>query len=258
MWTRKLLKDNAKIAFKRNYWACVAVSVITALLCGGITLGNGNYGTSSYNEEVYTDETMLKYIMQIPSYVWIMIFAAVCVGLIIGLCVSILVSNVAMVGCNRYFLENREHKTGIGQVFFAFQGGRYGSTVWVMFLKTLYIFGWSLLFFIPGIVKSYSYMMVPYILAENPSLDRKRIFQLSKEMMNGHKMEAFELRLSFCGWYILSSFTGGILGIFYVSPYVYATLAEFYSALKADAKMRGILQEGELPGVSAPEEQYNA
>lgn len=258
MWTRKLLKDNAKVAFRRNYWACVAVSVITALLCGGVSAGGGSYRVNMDTEELYNDEMMLELIRQIPSYVWYAMIIGAVIGLLVGLAVTILVSNVATVGCGRYFLENREHKTSIGQVFYSFQGGRYASTVWVMFLKSLYIFGWSLLFFIPGIVKAYSYMLVPYILAENTYLDRKRVFQLSRQMMRGHKMEAFVLKLSFFGWYFLSLFTSGILSIFYVNPYVHATMAEFYSAIKAEAKMKGILQEGELPGVSTPEEQNNA
>ena len=116
-----------------------------------------------------------------------------------------------------------------------------------MFLQTIYIFGWSLLFLIPGIVKMYSYMLVPYILAENTYMDRKRIFELSREMMRGHKWEAFVLNLSFLGWNLLGAFTYGIVNILYTNPYIYATRAEFYCALKAEAKMKGILREGELP-----------
>ena len=254
MWTRKLLKDNAKVAFKRNYWACVAASVITALLCGGISLGGSNYSVSTETETMYSFETLMQMISQIPDYVWAAMIVGAFIGTTMAFAMSILVSNVAIVGCNRYFLENREHKTSVGQVFFAFHSGRYGHTVWIMFLQSLYIFFWTLLFIVPGIIKSFSYMMVPYILAENPSMDRKRVFKLSRQMMRGHKMEAFELGLSFFGWILLSLFTGGLLSIFYVNPYIYATRAEFYSALKADARRRGVLQEDELPGFSVPEE----
>ncbi len=253
MWTRKLLKDNAKVAFKRNYWTCVAVSAITALLCGGITIG-GTYDLDAETEKVYSMEALMKMLSQIPDYVWVAMIFGAFIGAGMAFAVTIMVSNVAIVGCNRYFLENREHKTSIGQVFFAFHSGRYGHTVWIMFLQSLYIFLWSLLFIVPGIIKSFSYMMVPYILAENPTMDRKRVFKLSRQMMRGHKMEAFELGLSFLGWIILGMITGGALAIFYVNPYIYATRAEFYSALKADARMRGVLAEDELPGFAIPEE----
>lgn len=254
MWTRALLKQNAKIAFHRNYWSCVAVSVLAALLSGGIAIGNSgfNYNLDEMSTESYnaTIENLLK---QIPPVFWVIFLMVAVVSLIIGIAVSILVSNVASVGCCRYFLENREHKTSISQLFYGFQGGRYSSTVWVMFWRMLAIFGWCLLFFVPGIVKAYSYMLVPYILAENTQLDRKRVLKLSSEMMRGHKWEAFVLELSFYGWLLLGAITGNLVTIFYVNPYIHATMTEFYSAVKAEAVMKGIVKEGELPGVDIPE-----
>lgn len=252
MWTRQLLKENAKVAFKRNYWLCVAVSAIAMFLMGG---GIGlNVDVTQETEDIINGQMSLQdLVAQIPPGIYLILLLAVLVGLVVGLCILILVSNVAQVGCNRYFIENREHKTNVGQVFYGFQGGRYMSTVWIMFLKGLYIFLWSLLFWIPGIIKSYSYLMVPYILAENNSLDKNRVFQISRKMMRGHKWEAFVLALSFLGWNILGAFTGGILNLFYVNPYIHATYAEFYSALKAEALQKGIVTAEELPGVVIPE-----
>lgn len=256
MWTRALLKQNAKTAFKRNYWMCVAVSFVSLVLMGGFSFGGSNTVTMAEESQDfdYSLESLMEFLNQVPPYFWTIFWAAIAVGLVVGIGVSILFTNLVQVGCNRYFLENREHKTNFGQLFYSFQDGRYGATVWVMFLRTLYIFGWSLLFLIPGIVKSYSYMLVPYIMAENPTLDHKRVFQLSREMMNGHKMEAFVLQWSFFGWILLSVFTTGILNILYVNPYMQATYAEFYSAVKAEARMRGIVQTGELPTMLVPEE----
>lgn len=253
MWTRGLLKENAKIAFKRNYWACVAVSVIAAFL-GVSTMGSIELNFNQNSSESGSTATILE---GIPSYIFYVLGAATLVAVIVGICFSILVTNVVTVGCNRYFLENREHKTEIGQLFYGFKQGRYGSNVWIMFLKSLYIFGWSLLFVIPGIIKAYSYMLVPYILAENENLDKDRIFEMSKEMMNGHKMEAFVLELSFLGWAILSTITFGVVGVFYVNPYIHATMAEFYSAIKAEALQNGTVMPHELPGVSTPAPEMN-
>ena len=255
MWTRQLLKENAKVAFKRNYWLCVAVSAIAMFLMGGgIGVNVGNTSTTEETEALISGELRLKeLIAQIPPGIYVVLGLAVLVGLVLGVCMLILVSNVAQVGCNRYFIENREHKTGIGQVFYGFQGGRYTSTVWIMFLKGLYIFLWSLLFWIPGIIKTYSYMMVPYIIAENSSLDKSRVFTISRKMMRGHKWEAFVLGLSFLGWSLLGALTGGILNLLYVNPYMHATYAEFYSALKAEALQNGIVTAEELPGVVVPE-----
>lgn len=249
MWTRALLKQNGRIAFQRNYWACVAAAAITMLMYGGFSVGGGSGYTfrEDYEQVQYGISEIYAAIMAIPFYLWIVIWIAALVGFAIGLAISVLVSNVALIGNSRYFLENREHKTPVGQVFYGFQNGRYSTNVWVMFLRTLYIFLWSLLFIIPGIVKSYSYMLVPYILAENAYLDRKRVFELSSQMMYGHKWEAFVLGLSFLGWNLLGALTGGLVNIFFTNPYLYATRAEFYCALKAEARMKGILSSGELP-----------
>ena len=87
-----------------------------------------------------------------------------------------------------------------------------------------------LLFIIPGIVKSYEYMMIPYLLAEHPEMTRQEAFAESKQMMDGNKWDAFVLDLSFIGWTLLGVCTFGILLVFYVEPYIYLTRAELYHA----------------------------
>ena len=245
MWTRKLLKENAKIAFKRNYWACVAVSVIAALL--GVTASGASFDLN-YEEFTNVEGTNIAF-DSIPDYIIYVLGAATLIAIIIGICFSILVSNVVTVGCNRYFLENREHKTEVGQLFYGFKNGKYGSNVYTMFMKDLSIFFHVLLLIIPGIIKAYAYAFVPYILAENPDLVNNRVLKISSEMMDGHKIELFMLELSFIGWAILNVITFGLLGIFWVNPYIHATIAEFYTAIKAEAIQNGTVYPGELPGV---------
>ncbi|MBQ2241748.1 MAG: DUF975 family protein [Clostridia bacterium] len=106
-------------------------------------------------------------------------------------------------------------------------GTKFVSTLLVM----LYTFLWSLLFIIPGIVKSYSYAMTPYILLDRPELSATDAIKESEKMMNGHKMELFILDLSFIGWILLSMLTCGIL-VLYVEPYMMATKSAFYLELK--------------------------
>ena len=95
--------------------------------------------------------------------------------------------------------------------------------------------------------------MVPYILAENPNLSKDRAIELSSQMMDGYKMESFVLGWSFIGWDLVTVFTAGLAGIFFVNPYKHATYAEFYAAVKADAFNRGITNSLELPGFSNQE-----
>lgn len=97
-------------------------------------------------------------------------------------------------------------------------------------LKFIYLILWSFLLVVPAIIKYFSYFMVEYILADDPN--EKDPITKSREMMNGHKFELFLLQLSFIGWFILSSFTFGLLYVLYVGPYYQATLANYYLAIK--------------------------
>ena len=137
------------------------------------------------------------------------------------------------VGLSAFFLTIiREQKAGFENFFNGiteFIGTKFVS----MLLVQLYTMLWSLLFYIPGIVKSYSYAMTPYILLDKPELSATEAITESRNMMNGHKMELFLLDLSFIGWILLSILTCGLL-LFYVVPYMQAARAEFYRTLKGD------------------------
>ena len=246
MWTRKLLKENAKIAFKRNYWTCVIVSIILMLVGGGVEGGSfsTNFSTGSNGSDIGYNITGKEFILMT------MVLVGVLIVLVISCVFSAFITNVVKVGGKRYFMENREHKTQIGQVFYGFQCGNYKNIVKTMFLKDLYILGWTCLFIIPGIIKSYSYKLVPYIMAENPSLSSDEAIKLSSTMMRGNKLEAWVLELSFILWDILNAFTIGVLGIFYLNPYKHATYAEFYTAVKAIAIGNGVVDPSYFPGVS--------
>lgn len=105
----------------------------------------------------------------------------------------------------------------------------------VTLLVGIYTFLWSLLFVIPGIVKSYAYSMAIYILAENKGKSARECIKESIAMTNGHKGELFVLDLSFIGWYLLVGLTCGIAAI-WVTPYVEATKANVYESFKPVAE----------------------
>ena len=118
------------------------------------------------------------------------------------------------------------------RMFACFSDGKYSRFLEISFMKALYTFLWTLLFIIPGIVKSYEYMMIPYLLADDPSLTRQQAFEYSRRMMDGNKMKAFVLDLSFILWSILGGLTFGLVNIFWTFPYRYATRAELYLTLR--------------------------
>ena len=150
--------------------------------------------------------------------------------LVVGFLMDLLLFNPLEVGCRGFFASNAESPAELSALKLGFHP--YGRTVGAMFLRGLFLFLWGLLFIIPGIIKSYSYRMVPYILAEDPNISGKDAITLSRQMMDGQKWNTFVLDLSFIGWYLLSVLTLGILGIFYVKPYKCSTDAELYRALK--------------------------
>lgn len=115
-----------------------------------------------------------------------------------------------------------------------------------MLLMYLFVFLWSLLFCIPGIVKSYSYSMTPYILARYPGVEASEALKLSMRIMNGRKMDLFIVDLSFIGWNFLGALTLGILNIFYVIPYLYITKAGCFDEYLSDAINRNVIDSSEL------------
>lgn len=109
---------------------------------------------------------------------------------------------------------------------------RYLDNVLVLLLQKVFIFLWSLLFIIPGIVKVFSYAMVPYILQDDDyDVYSTDAITMSRQMMDGYKAKLLFLHLSFIGWYILVVLTFGLLA-FYVSPYVKQSEAIFYQDVK--------------------------
>lgn len=111
---------------------------------------------------------------------------------------------------------------------------QFGSSFVATLLMGIFICLWSILLYIPGIVAAFRYSMTYFILADNPEMSGSEAISKSKEMMKGHKWELFVLLLSFFWWYVLCAITGGIAAI-YVSPYISATVANFYEQLKKES-----------------------
>ena len=148
---------------------------------------------------------------------------------------TIFVADPLIVGGKKYFLKARKgNSTKIGVILDVFKNGNWLNVATTMFLRNLYTALWYLTI-VGGVIKTYEYRMIPYILAENPKIKRKEAFKLSKQMMKSNKWKTFILDMSFFGWNFLSIFTFGLLSIFYVNPYNAATIAELYVFLRNQA-----------------------
>lgn len=109
------------------------------------------------------------------------------------------------------------------------------SMLVVSCLKLLWMFT-----IVGGVIKYFAYFMVPYIVAENPSVSPMEAIRLSEKMMYGHKMECFKLKLTLIGWSLLDIATLGIGGIFFSNPYKECVLLEYYVHIRALAKENNI------------------
>ena len=224
MWNRAELKMRGNMAFKKNYVSAVVVALLMGIF--GTVSGESSARRVSENSDIYSGN-----LFNVGMITGLLAGIATVVILIV-LVAKVFVGNLLKMGGYRFFILNQTAQPGIGTLLDGFRSGHYLT----MFLRDLFTTLWSLLLVVPGIVKHYEYLMVPYIIAENPAMDYKEAFQISKQMMDGNKWDAFVLDLSFIGWTLLGVCTFGILLVFYVEPYIYLTRAELYHALKNNNK----------------------
>ena len=228
--SRKEIKAKGKLAFKANYWRCVVAAILLVLLIGGAA------GSSARNTQDTMSEADAQSMIATLSPEQVHILAAALVGtsavlLVIGILLKIFVFNPLKVGCYRFFLKNiDDSSTGLGVIKEGFGG--YGHSFATLFLTDLFMLLWSLLLLIPGIVAAYSYRLVPYIIKDDPELSAMETIKKSKELMRGHRWEAFVLDLSFIGWFLLGAVTLGLVNVFWTNPYSESTKAVFYQELK--------------------------
>lgn len=148
-----------------------------------------------------------------------------------ALIIQILIINPLLVGENRVYLESMNYKeTRFRKVFFPYKKKRYANIIKGMFLVKLFQLLWDFTI-IGGIIKRYSYKMVPYILAENPNIKPRDAINMSRNMMNGYKLKTFVFDLSFIGWNILEIVTLGFASII-VIPYYKSSYSEVYKFLR--------------------------
>lgn len=128
----------------------------------------------------------------------------------------------------RFFMEGRIYqKVPFERYLFFIREKKWQNVVKGLLLKNVLWFLWCLTI-VGGVIKYYSYLMVPYILAENPSVSPKEAINLSRKMMDGYKMEAFMISLSLLGWFALDLCTLGITSIFWTNSYRTSIFSEYY------------------------------
>ncbi len=244
MWSRRELKSHAKYHIGNFYWKSVLAGIV-AVIAGNhsfdVSLNSGSYRAARSGDYDYFVGKIIPgygyshFHFDIPSSIGFMgLLVAMITALMIGVVVialAIFFLNPLQVGTKRFFLLASDGDADLRQLGYSFTHN-YLNIVKNMFLMGLFIFLWSLLFLIPGIVKAYSYRMIPYLMAEDSNLSFMEAKELSRRMMDGHKWNTFILDLSFILWHFLSFLTAGIVGVLYVVPYVEYTDVELYRVLR--------------------------
>lgn len=245
MWSRREIKAYAKNFLRQNYWKSFLVVLITLFLIGG----TGDVGKSNSVEEaqmninnITNEEQFFPENFDNPSNVYEFTndmvlsplakigIGVVTVSSILMVILLLTLGFVAEVGQSRFFLDGFKGDVNIGKLFSGFNSKEYLPIVKAQALAFLYIFLWTFVFIIPGIIKQYQYRYVPYLLAEDSTLSPREALDKSKELTRGHKWDIFVLDLSFILWNMLGIVTFGIAPLF-VAPYVEATNARLYTIL---------------------------
>ena len=195
----------------RGNWKTAMLTGFVASLFGATTIYSGG-ASSSANSSAATEENgighMIAGYLDSPagetalSIGLFLIVALVILGL-----VSLFIGGAMRLGYAKYNLNLIDRKSAVFGDLFSQMNRKWDGFV-MNFLTGLFIFLWSLLLVIPGVVKTFSYAMTPFILSENPEMRPKDAITASRELMDGHKFELFLLYLSFIGWNILASIPG--------------------------------------------------
>lgn len=211
MKTNQDLKNAALEALRGNWAPAVVCTIIYLLLSIGISLLQPNI------DDPTAALTGVQKIMMV-AYVLLLFLVMVPLGIGYYQAFKVLFTD----GDNKLTAN-----------CFRLSFGNYFKNVAAYLLMCLFIFLWTLLLIIPGIIKALAYSMTPFILKDFPELSVNQAINLSQKMMKGHKFDYFWLGLSFIGWILLGLLTLGI-GYIWLIPYMYTSYAAFYEEVKKE------------------------
>lgn len=229
-------RQSARAALQGKWPLAILVGLVAAIL-GGATSGGPefkiNFTGGSLNANIqYAGQTIYSWgdgitpglrTFLVGGAVYL-ILAAIVVGVL-----YFVLGSVVKVGYARFNLDLTAGETPSFETSFSYFP-HWKTVAAAQLLQTVYIFLWTLLLVIPGIVAGYSYAMTGYILAEHPELSASETIAQSKAMMEGNRWRLFCLQFSFIGWDILCALTLGI-GNLALRPYRHAAEAAFYREL---------------------------
>ncbi len=243
-------KQTALDALRGNWRVAVLTGFVASLL-GGTIASTGSGGGSSSGNSDSSGSSLSNLQLDEGGQIALLILLGVLLLLLAWGFVTFIVGGAAQLGYAKFNLNLIDRKPAAFSDLFS-QFNRFGTGFCMNLLMSLYLFFWSLLFIIPGIVKTYSYAMTPYILAEHPEMSVNEAITESRRIMNGNRWRLFCLQFSFIGWALLCaapvlvfmpliyigtvgavlwltlSFSTVIIGSLFLTPYREAAQAAFY------------------------------
>lgn len=258
MWTRSDLKDKAKANLTKKYWT----AFIVILILFGIELALGTIGAFipfvtllvmpvisvgvvrwySRNREAQATPAIdnvfslfrdNNYGRTLGSMLWMYLFLFLW-GLLASIPVTIgfILFFVGILTGSLSYTSGLMHNFNFHNNYSGLIGEQYIIIAFIFVLA-------AIILAIPVIIKSYSYRLTPWILADNPKIGYQRALKLSMALTKGQKMDMFILDLSFIGWFLLCLLTCGI-GYLFLAPYYYATQAELYAVIRQNGVDSGL------------------
>ena len=263
MRTRQEIKAIGKSRFQANYWPCVLACLLVAL---AVAVISGVLSTPAA-------------VLNTTDYDWGTVRVSSSFSIL-----SLLITGPLTIGLCYFFVMNVLGRTDITcttpfTAAFTNYGRKLGGFLWMYLFELL----WSLIIVagavicgllvavganygvvpivlgvliligscVPLLIKTLSYAMTTYILADCPNVRAQDALKLSIRIMDGHKWELFVFYLSFFGWAVLSALTLGLLALFYVAPYMNSSLAVYYLEVREEALRTGVITMGQLEGSEA-------
>ena len=225
----------ARNALTNKWFIAVAVGLVASIL-GGISGGGPEFKVNIDGSNISMNFNVAGQTIKsigtnggVDSEVGMFILASLPIIIIASLFAAVIyfvLGSFIGVGYAKFNLNLVDKKNAAFETLFEYFS-HWKTTTIARLLRALYVFLWSLLFIIPGIVAGFSYAMTDYILAEDPELTADEAISQSKSIMIGNKWRFFCLQFSFIGWDILATLAFGI-GHLWLTPYKQAAYAAFY------------------------------
>ena len=238
MIDRRRQKEEARAVLRTAVSSPWIFSLVFLLITGVLTLVN-DYTSGSFVTSLQRIDPSIPIPAFLQRAAAIPRPAVIFVSIFVPLCNALLSA-----GSNLYHLGIRSaREMPLSTLFDGF--GQAGRIIVLALLQYIFIFLWSMLFIIPGIIAAYRYRFAMYDLLENPELSPMEALRMSSAQTYGYKTDLFVMDLSFLGWYILAALTLGILSI-WVTPYHTQTEVGYFRTAK---RTKGI---GYLPPEDRP------